>query len=233
MTQRAAFSLPEQGLVLPINKPPDWTSFDVVNKIRRMTRVKKVGHAGTLDPFATGVLLVCLGKATKRSDELMSLPKEYQAGIVFGAETDTLDVTGKIVAESPVPQFDEEQLQSILKKFIGVFEQEIPAYSAAKHQGRRMYDLARQGIPTPRKTKMVTVYAIELLEILPGEIKIRVECGRGTYIRALARDIARDLGTHGYVKTLVRTRVGDYSLDDCLTIESLQEQLNSGATAER
>ncbi len=215
---------PINGGIWVVNKPEGWTSFDVVNKIRRLTGIKKVGHAGTLDPFATGVLLICLGKATKKSAALMDLPKEYIAEIALGIETDTMDVTGKTISEASMPVLSEEVIFQAFRPFIGLIEQEIPAYSAAKFKGKRLYKLAREGKPTPQLFKKVRVDKIELLDYRENLLKIRVTCGRGTYIRTLARDIARALNTAGYVKTLVRTRVGDYRLEDAVTIEDIQRK---------
>ncbi|MCB0258558.1 MAG: tRNA pseudouridine(55) synthase TruB, partial [Calditrichaeota bacterium] len=152
---RSSFYSPTEGKILAVHKPADWTSFDVVNKIRRLTGIKKVGHAGTLDPFATGVLLICLGPATKKSASLMNLDKEYRAEIVLGQERDTMDVTGKVIAEAAVPELDIAGVDAALQSFIGRIEQEIPAYSAAKHQGKRLYKLARAGKEVPRLYKQV------------------------------------------------------------------------------
>lgn len=219
-------TLPPEGVILCIDKPADWTSFDVVNKIRQITGIKKVGHAGTLDPFATGVLLICLGGATRRSDELMQMPKEYVAEIALGKETDTLDLTGQTVAEAVVPPLQRETMQEILRSFIGESQQEIPSYSAAKFRGRRLYKLARKGEAVPRLFKKVTIYELELIEFDSNSLRVRVLCGKGTYIRSLARDIARRLGTVGHVRSLVRTRVGRYSLRDALSINDVADSLD-------
>jgi tRNA pseudouridine55 synthase len=216
---------PLEGKILAINKPENWTSFDVVNKVRRLTRIKKVGHAGTLDPFATGVLLICLGPATKQSSALMNLTKEYVAEIELGSETDTMDLTGQVISESPVPPLMENQIHNVLLTFTGSIDQEIPAYSAAKFRGKRLYKMARKGLEVPRLSKKVDIHHIDLLDWGENFLKIRISCGRGTYIRTLARDIARSLKTTGHLKTLIRTRVGNFGLEDCLTIEELQAQL--------
>lgn len=222
-----AVYLPTEGKILSINKPAGWTSFDVVNKIRKITGIRKVGHAGTLDPFATGVLLVCLGPATKKVSELMNLPKEYVADIALGTETDTLDITGKVVKQEASPLISEEDILAIIPEFTGVIEQEIPSFSAAKHQGRRLYKLARSGKEVPQLFKTVEIMEIELLSVEPGMFTIRVLCGKGTYIRALARDMAKRLNTVGYVQRLVRTRVGDYRIEDSLTPEEIETMVES------
>lgn len=224
--EKKSLQFPLEGKILAICKPQDWTSFDVVNKIRRLTRIKKVGHAGTLDPFASGVLLICLGSATRQSARLMDLPKEYLAEIALGKETDTQDRTGKVIVEKHVPALNPAQIEAVLQSFTGEMEQEIPAYSAAKVEGQRLYKLARQGKEVPQLRKKVVIYRIDLLEWGADFIKIRVSCGRGTYVRTLARDIARKLNTAGHLRALVRTRVGDYPLEEALTIEELQQQLN-------
>ncbi len=216
---------PVNGSIWVVNKPEGWTSFDVVNKIRRLTGIKKVGHAGTLDPFATGVLLVCLGKATKKSAALMALEKEYVAEIELGSETDTMDVTGKTISKATIPVLSESNIIEVFRPFVGWVEQEIPAFSAAKFKGKRLYKLAREGKQVPQLFKKVHVYEIELVDYSEKSLKIHVTCGRGTYIRTLARDIARALNTAGYVKTLVRTRVGDYRLEDALTVEDIQQNI--------
>ena len=216
---------PKTGAMLAIDKPVDWTSFDVVNKIRRITGIKKVGHAGTLDPFATGVLVICLGPATKQSGDLMNLPKEYIAEIELGRETDTMDVTGKTILEKEVPELTQSSIEATFEALTGEVEQEVPAYSAAKIKGKRMYKLAREGKEMPQVFKKVTVEAIDLLDFSEKTIRIRVLCGRGTYIRTLGRDIARALNTAGFLKTLVRTRVGDFLIENAQSIEEFQEQL--------
>lgn len=215
------------GQIVVIDKPADWTSFDVVNKVRRMTGIKKVGHAGTLDPFATGVLLLCLGPATKKASELTSQTKEYRATIAFGKETDSMDLTGKVIAECPLPKLDEESVQQVLKTFVGAQEQEIPAYSAAKFKGKRLYKLAREGKDVPRIFKHVQIDQIVLESLDETTLTITVVCGKGTYIRTLGRDIARKLGTCGHLQTLVRTRIGEYSLEQALTIEAFEKNLKA------
>ncbi len=215
-----------KGQILPINKPASWTSFDVVKKIRSLTGIKKVGHAGTLDPFATGLLLVCTGLATKTISSLMGMSKEYITEIEFGFETDTMDWTGNKIKESIIPALSEDRILKILEGFKGKISQEIPSYSAAKYKGKRLYKLARKGQETPQLFKEVTIHDLELLEFGNTAIKLRIECGSGTYIRALGKDIARKLDTAGHLKSLVRTRIGDYTLKNAWTIDELQKELN-------
>lgn len=209
--------LTDGGYIVSINKPEGWSSFDVVKKIRRITGIKKVGHAGTLDPFATGILLICMDKATKKSAELMELPKEYEAEIQLGKTTDTLDKTGEMTPEIPVPSLNEIHIRKILSEFTGSIRQKIPAYSASKIGGRRSYQLARKGKKIPERYKSVNIYKIELLDYQANLLRIRVLCSRGTYIRTLGFDIAQKLGTTGYLTRLCRTRIGGYQINDALS----------------
>ncbi len=214
----------DDGYITNINKPEDWTSFDVVKKIRGITRIKKVGHAGTLDPFATGVLLICLGKGTKKVPELMNLRKEYEGVLTLGQTTDTLDPTGKIVAEKPVPALHEQQILTVFKQLTGSIQQKIPAFSAAKFSGKRSYALARKGFAIPDRYKTVEIYDIRLLNYLPERIHFCVECGQGTYIRSLGYDIAHKLGTTGYLVKLIRNRIGKYCIEQSLTLDEFEQQ---------
>ncbi|MDQ7062729.1 MAG: tRNA pseudouridine(55) synthase TruB [candidate division KSB1 bacterium] len=229
MKNSVAFTIDELHgeKILPVNKPPDWTSFDVVNKLRYASRVKKVGHAGTLDPFATGLLLVCFARATKRVPELMNLEKEYMATVKLGVEMDTDDVSGKPVATQEVPEISEEELREVLQKYTGEIEQIPPMYSAIKKQGQRLYKLARRGEIVEREPRRVHIYELELMRFDHDEIDIRVVCSRGTYIRALARDIGHDLGCGGHLKSLVRTRIGEYRLEDAWELPALVQEIKS------
>jgi len=218
------------GQILPVNKPISWTSFDVVKKIRSLTGIKKIGHAGTLDPFATGLLLVCTGRATKTVSKLIKLPKEYVAEVEFGYETDTMDLTGEKIKEADPPLLSRGKIQPILESFLGQTQQEIPSYSAVKYKGKRLYKSARKGLEVPQLFREITIYDIELLEIRERSIAVRIECGSGTYVRTLARDIARKLGSAGHLKSLVRTRIGDYSLKDAMTTEDMQKKLTIGSS---
>ncbi|MDZ7261891.1 MAG: tRNA pseudouridine(55) synthase TruB [candidate division KSB1 bacterium] len=210
-----------EGEILNINKPPGWTSFDVVKKIRKLTGWKKVGHAGTLDPFATGVLLILSGQATQKAQQLMNLKKEYVGEIQLGVITDTLDVTGKILEVRPVPEYPFQRVQEVCQKFVGQIQQIPPMYSALKVQGVRLYRLARAGKEISLKPRQVNIDAIEILEINYPVLKIKVTCSKGTYIRALARDIGEALGCGGCLKTLVRTKVGHFRLEDSWELSRL------------
>lgn len=215
----------EAGEVLNVDKPLGMTSFGVVERIRRWTGCRKVGHAGTLDPLATGVLLVCTGRATKRVSEFMDLEKEYEGVVELGKATDTDDAEGKVIEEHPVPDFSKEEIVSTLNSFRGTIDQIPPMYSALKKNGQRLYKLARRGDDVSRQPRSVTIYEITLLEWRRPELHIRVRCSRGTYIRALARDIGKTLGTGGYLKTLRRTRIGQFQAADSYALEAFRRRL--------
>ncbi len=215
--------------IINIDKPMDWTSFDVVNKIRYTTKIKKVGHAGTLDPFATGVLIVLTGKNTKRQSEFMGLPKSYEAVIKLGHQMDTGDRTGTIIESQAVPVLTSDQISKVLNSFIGEIEQIPPMYSAKKVKGKRLYKSARQGQVIERVPSTVTIYNIELISFQEDLLNIRVNCGKGTYIRVLAEDIGRQLGSVAYVEELKRISVGDYRIEDALSIPEFIENWKSSA----
>jgi tRNA pseudouridine55 synthase len=207
----------------------DWTSFDVVRKVRYTTRIKKVGHAGTLDPFATGVLLVLTGKNTKRQSEFMGLPKTYVADIKLGQKMDTGDRTGEVIETLAIPELNETHVLEVLKSFIGESEQIPPMYSAKKVQGKTLYKMARKGQTVERQASIITIYNIELLVLNQDQLKIRVDCGKGTYIRVLAEDIGQKLGTVAHVEELQRTAIGDYRVEDALSIPEFIENWKSSA----
>lgn len=219
------------GEVIPIYKPYTWTSFQVVSRIRYQLSRKygikrfKVGHAGTLDPLATGVLLLCTGKATKRIEELQSHTKEYEAEIMLGATTPSYDMEHPVDAKYPYEHITEEAVGETLKTFVGDIAQRPPLFSACKVDGKRAYDLARKGSDMELAPKQIRIDSIELLECELPKIKIRVVCGKGTYIRSLARDIGEALGSGAYLTALARTRVGEYKLEDCINPEAFQEWL--------
>ncbi len=214
-----------QGAICNLDKPEGWTSFDVVNKLRGASRIKKVGHAGTLDPFATGVLLICFASATKQVESLMTLEKEYEGTLVLGVDTDSHDVTGKIVNQRDVPSLTREQLETALQKYLGEIMQTPPMFSALKKEGRRLYDLARAGENIEVEPRPVCIHTIELLHVNLPAVTLRVACSRGTYIRALARDLGNDFGCGAYLKTLRRTRIGDYRSAQSLTVAQFVERL--------
>jgi tRNA pseudouridine55 synthase len=223
----------QAGEIIPISKPYTWTSFQIVSKVRyhlsRKYGIKrfKVGHAGTLDPLATGVLLLCTGKATKRIEELQSHTKEYVAEITLGATTPSFDMEHPVDATYPYEHITKEMVEEVLQQFTGDIEQRPPLFSACKVEGKRAYDLARKGSDMQLEPKKIRIDSIELLEYDLPRIKIRVTCGKGTYIRSLARDIGQALQSGGYLSDLIRTRIGEYKLEDCITPDAFQEWLEN------
>ena len=224
---------PLEGEILYIDKPLHWSSFDAVKRVRgiMMRRLKlkkmKVGHAGTLDPLATGVMIICTGRATKRIDELQAHTKEYVATIALGATTPSFDLETEIDATYPIEHITREMVAEVLKKFTGRIEQVPPAYSACKIDGKRAYKMARKGKEVELKAKVLVIDEIELLEYSQQSIVVRVVCSKGTYIRALARDIGEALNSGGHLTALRRTRVGDIKVEDCLSVEKAVELLNN------
>ena len=219
------------GEIIPVYKPYTWTSFQIVNKVRYHLSKKygikrfKVGHAGTLDPLATGVLLLCTGKATKRIEELQKHTKEYEAEITLGATTPSYDMEHPVDATFPYEHITREMVEDTLKQFIGDIAQRPPLFSACKVDGKRAYDLARKGSDMQLEPKQIRIDNIELLEFDLPKIRIRVTCGKGTYIRSLARDIGEALESGAYLSELTRTRVGEFKLTDCIKIEAIEEWL--------
>jgi tRNA pseudouridine55 synthase len=210
-----------EGFLL-IDKPVDWTSFDVVARLRRITGIRKIGHAGTLDPFATGLLVVAIGRgATKRLDEFMSKDKEYVATARLGAVSDTQDLTGEVTEtpDSPIPT--REQVESAAGKFRGPIMQVPPMYSAKKIGGQRLYDLARAGKEVEREPRPVTIHELEILDYRYPVLKFRVVCSPGTYVRTLAYDLGQALGSSAYLSELRRTKSGNLSVADAKKITEL------------
>lgn len=223
-----------KGEVLYFDKPYTWTSFNLVAKVRWLLCKKlgvkklKVGHAGTLDPLATGLLTVCTGKATKRIDELQAHIKEYVATLQLGATTPSFDLETPVDATFPTAHITREAIAETLTRFLGRIEQVPPSFSACKVNGKRAYDLARKGKEVTIKPKVLVIDQIELMEFNPEtmQLTIRVVCSKGTYIRALARDIGTSLQSGAYLTALRRTRVGDVGVESCMQIEDFQEWLD-------
>jgi len=212
----------EAGEILNVNKPKGMTSFRVVQHIRNWTQCKKVGHAGTLDPLATGVLIVCTGRGTKRISEFVHLDKEYEGTIELGLTTDTDDAEGRPLEKRPVPNFTSEEIENILNHFRGEILQVPPMYSALKKNGKRLYRMARKGIVVEREPRKVTIFQLEKLSWKKPFLGIRVCCSKGTYIRSLARDIGERLKTGGYLTELCRTRIGPYHLQESYSLDALK-----------
>lgn len=218
--------------ILLVDKPADWTSFDVVAKIRGKLRQNdakvKVGHAGTLDPFATGLLIVLVGSATKDQDKFMKLDKEYEATLFLGATSTTGDPEGEISPTSfAVSSISESKIDQTLRKFTGEISQIPPAYSAIKVDGKRAYKLAREGKEVKIEPRKVTIYEIELKKYDFPVLIIRVKCSSGTYVRTLAEEIGKELGYGAYLTALRRTKIGEYNIDDSKRVEEAINALNT------
>ena len=224
---------PLKGEILYIDKPLHWTSFDAVKRVRgtltRRLGVKrlKVGHAGTLDPLATGVMIVCTGKATKDIDNLQAGVKEYIATMALGATTPSFDLETQIDATYPTEHITRELVEKTLLDFIGEIQQVPPAFSACKVDGKRAYKMARKGQEVELKPKLLVIDELELREFAQNSFTVRVVCSKGTYIRALARDIGQALGSGAHLTALRRTRVGEVTIDRCMQVEEMIQMLNS------
>ncbi|MEW6657576.1 MAG: tRNA pseudouridine(55) synthase TruB [Thermodesulfobacteriota bacterium] len=208
--------------ILLIDKPAGPSSFEAVRRVKRAVKVRKAGHAGTLDPFATGLLLLCLGEATKLVPFLMPEPKTYRASVKLGEETDTQDPTGRVIARSeklPEPQ----QIYEAAARFLGEIEQIPPMYSALHHQGERLYKKARRGETVAVKPRKVTIYELTVQELALPLVTLEVTCSQGTYIRTLAADLGRTLGCGGHLAALRRLQVGPFRVEQALTLEAMEE----------
>lgn len=212
-----------QGKVLLINKPLHWTSFDVVRKIRSVIRIKKVGHAGTLDPLATGLLIVCTGKFTKKINEYMAQEKEYTGTFTLGATTPTYDLESEPENFKPCEHLSEDQLREFTKQFTGQISQVPPAHSAIRKDGKRVYEMARKGIAVSLEPRTVIIKEFTLTRIALPEIDFKVVCSTGTYIRSLAHDYGVATGCGAYLSNLCRTRIGSFAIQDAMNIEVFQQ----------
>jgi len=211
--------------MLLIDKPIEWTSFDVVRKIRAMVRIRKVGHAGTLDPLATGLLILCTGKFTKRINEYMSQEKEYTGTITLGATTPTYDLESEPQDFKPYEQISSAEAESATKKFIGEIFQVPPAHSAIKKDGKRVYELARKGIEVELDPRRIVISEFEITSFQLPVIGFRVVCSTGTYIRSLAHDFGKELGCGGYLSSLCRTRIGSFTIDQSMNMEEAEKYI--------
>lgn len=217
------------GAVIPVDKPKEWSSFDVVRYIRNRIPVRKVGHAGTLDPLATGLLILCCGRATKSISQIQEAPKTYIAEITFGASTPSFDAATEITETSSWEHLSEENLGKTIKQhFIGEIVQVPPVYSALRKEGQRMYKLARKGIEVKPDSRPVVVHSIDLLKCDFPKATLEIKCGKGFYVRSLASDLGRFLGTLGYLSGLRRTKTGAFSVTDAWSIEGFNEWCNYG-----
>ncbi|RME68303.1 MAG: tRNA pseudouridine(55) synthase TruB [Verrucomicrobia bacterium] len=209
--------------VLLIDKPAGITSHDVVDRVRRVLRMKRVGHAGTLDPMATGLMLVLVGKATKLSQYLMSLDKEYEGTVTLGVTTNTHDADGEVVSTKPVPELTEDAVLEVMDTFIGDQYQTPPMFSAIKKEGVPLYKLARKGREIEREPRFIRISEFELLRFAPPELDIRVRCSKGTYIRTLAHDLGEKIGCGGHLSALRRTAIDRFSIDQAIPLDEFQE----------
>jgi len=211
-------------MIYNIYKPVGWTSFDVVKKLRGITRDKKVGHSGTLDPFAEGVLVIGTNADTKILTEISGTIKSYRAILTLGEETDTLDIDGKTINRCPVSTLDEKKVKSVLNDFLGESEQVPPMYSAKKVNGVRLYKMARKNQFVERKPTLINIYDIKLNHIEGNQIDFSVTCSKGTYIRVLGLEIAKKLRTIGHLTQLTRTAVGEYRIHDSVRLKEFEEK---------
>jgi tRNA pseudouridine55 synthase len=223
--QQPATNSFEEGQLLLINKPLRWTSFDAVNKIRNLIKVKKVGHAGTLDPLATGLLIMCTGKFTKKINEYMAQEKEYTGTFTLGATTPTYDLESEPGNFKPYDHLSESEIISATKNFTGEIMQLPPAHSAIKVDGKRVYELARQGKEVKLEPRKVTIKEFEISKIDLPLIHFKVVCTTGTYIRSLAYDLGAALGCGAYLSSLCRTRIGNFLVQDALTMEDFAKKI--------
>ncbi|MDI9365251.1 MAG: tRNA pseudouridine(55) synthase TruB [Flavobacterium sp.] len=216
-----------EGKVLLFDKPLKWTSFNVVSKVRYLTKVKKVGHAGTLDPLATGLLIVCTGKFTKKINDYMGMPKEYTGAITLGSTTPSFDLETEPENFKEISHLTNQQIIAATEPFKGHFLQYPPQHSAIKKDGKRLYESARQGIVVEVAPRPVTIYEFEIVSIELPVVHFRVRCSTGTYIRSLANDFGATLSVGGYMSSLCRTKIGDFDVKDALQIADFETELRA------
>ncbi len=215
------------GIIL-VDKPQGWTSHDVVAKLRGIYQQRRIGHSGTLDPMATGVLAVFLGRGTRAVELCENDEKEYVAELLLGTVTNTQDITGEVLEQHPV-EVSRQQLEAVLEQFLGPQQQIPPMYSAVKIGGKKLYELARKGQSVERKPRSIVIHELELCDFDGKTARIRVVCSKGTYIRTLCHDIGAALGTGGCLSSLRRTRAGGFSIEDCVTMEQIQQARDQNA----
>lgn len=209
--------------VLPIDKPKGWSSFDVIRKLRGVLKVRKMGHAGTLDPLATGLLIVLVGRATKLMERFMNLPKEYVGTLRLGETTPTFDAESEVAERRDASHLSDADLDAARQKFLGPIRQQAPAFSAVKMDGERLYKKARRGEAVEPPTRDVDIHEFELTSRDGSDVAFRVRCSKGTYIRSLAHDFGRELGVGAHLRGLRRTAIGPYTVDDAWTIDQLSD----------
>lgn len=212
-----------KGEAILIDKDYRWSSFKVIHEFRKVVGVRKMGHAGTLDPLATGLLIICSAKMTKQISTFQDLPKVYTGTIYLGKSTPTMDAESQPTEEKSIEGITEEKIREALLKFTGEIEQVPPMYSAVNHQGKKLYEIARKGKTVHREPRKINIYRFEITEITLPEVKFEVECSKGTYIRVLAHDLGAELGCGGYLSELRRTAIGEYRVEDAFTIHELRK----------
>ncbi|MCX2745245.1 tRNA pseudouridine(55) synthase TruB [Mangrovivirga sp. M17] len=217
----------DDGQVICIDKPYEWTSFDVIKKIRFGLKIKKVGHAGTLDPLATGLLVICTGKKTKEIEKYQAEEKEYICELVLGKTTPSVDLETEFDSNTSTDHLSDEEIMEVVNSFKGEIDQVPPIFSAIKVDGERVYEKARKGESVELKSRKVTISEIEVIKLNNPEIQIRIVCSKGTYIRSLVRDIGEKLGVGAYMKGLVRTRIGNFTLEEAVSPEEYVEKNKS------
>jgi len=212
---------PDEGRLLLLNKPLEWTSFDVVNKLRNRLKIKKIGHAGTLDPLASGLLIICVGKMTKKIDQFMGMEKEYTGIFVIGQTTPSHDLETDVSEPQDISSVSHDSIHLAAKSLTGIIDQLPPLHSAIKIGGKRAYKFARKGQDVELKKRSVEVKEFEITAIQLPNVHFRIVCSKGTYIRSLARDLGESLGVGAYLSQLCRTRIGEYRLENALSIDDV------------
>jgi len=215
---------PELEGILVVNKPGGMTSHDVVMRIRRRLKMKRVGHAGTLDPLATGVLIILLGKATKLFGRFEAFDKAYRATLLLGTRTTTADIQGQVKMQAPFDKVTRGQVDGVLKKFLGEIEQTPPMVSAVKVQGKRLYELARQGLEVERPARRIRIDKLDLVEFAPPRVRIYLECSKGTYVRKIAEDVGELLGCGACITEIERTKVGHFTIEQAVGLDEVTEK---------
>lgn len=210
------------GIII-VNKPQGLTSHDIVNHVRRKFKIQRVGHAGTLDPLATGVLVMLLGRSTRLFNQFVGLDKAYRAKLILGTSTDSADIQGKIIKTMPCGHIHRQDVEEVFKKFVGDISQVPPMFSAVKIRGQKLYKLARKGIEIERPPRAVKIYCLRLESFLSPEVNFYLECSKGLYVRQLAEDVGGILGCGACISQIERTRVGSFAIEDAVTIEELNE----------
>lgn len=214
----------KEGIFI-IDKPMGITSHDVVNSVRRKLGIRRVGHAGTLDPIATGLLIVLVGKVTKSFNKFVNFDKEYFATLTLGSSTDTGDAQGKVVKSEPFEHITQERIEGVSKKFIGDIDQIPPMVSALKYKGQRLYSLAKKGITVPREPRKIKIYSLEIKKFYPPNVDFQVTCSKGTYIRKLGEDIGEALGCGAHISRIRRIAIGPFRIEEAIKLEEVNESL--------